>query len=218
MIDTQKIIVALDGIDKEKALKVAHTLQGEVWGFKVNDLIFEDLEIISALKRFGKVFADVKLHDIPNTVENSVRRLSKKGADIITVHASGGVEMMKAAKRAANTNKSKIIAVTVLTSLSAENTKGRVEELAKEAAEAGIDGIVCSGQELEAIQNISEMRNMLKIVPGIRPSWYQVSDDQVRTTTPQKALGLGADLLVIGRPMIVQVNDPRIALEKICRE
>ena len=94
-----KIIVALDGLTVKGALRIGKILSGKVWGFKVNDLLFTNVEIIRKLKKFGKIFADAKLHDIPNTVGNSVKKLSKAGADLITVHASGGVEMMKVAKK-----------------------------------------------------------------------------------------------------------------------
>ena len=101
MENKHKIIVALDGISEKEALRMAKILKGRVWGFKVNDLLFEDGRIIAKLKKFGNVFADAKLHDIPNTVGNSVARLSRAGADMITVHGSGGIEMMKAAKQSA---------------------------------------------------------------------------------------------------------------------
>lgn len=200
-----KIIVALDGISEKKAIEIAKRLKGLVWGFKVNDLLFESPGIIKRLKRFGKVFADAKLHDIPSTVANSVSRLSRAGADLITVHASGGIEMMKAAKK--NAGRSKIIAVTVLTSLKDTNNFAR---LIKDIKAAGVDGIVCSAHELKLLKK----EKSLKIVPGIRPSWHKIKDDQSRVATPLEAVNLGADLLVIGRP-ITKSNAPRKALERI---
>ena len=110
-----KIIVALDNLSSQSALEIAASLSGLVWGFKITDLLFESTNIISQLKKFGHVFADAKLHDIPKTVENEVKKLSALGADLITVHAAGGYEMMLAAKSAAE--QSQIVAVTVLTSL-----------------------------------------------------------------------------------------------------
>lgn len=202
-----RIIVALDGMSSGETLRFAKKLKGLVWGFKVNDLLFSDSNIIQKLKKFGKVFADAKLHDIPNTVENSVKKLSVAGADIITVHASGGVEMMKAAEK--NAGKCKIIAVTVLTSLP-DNPK-EVARLTRDALEAGVDGIVCSGTDLELIKNISGSAKLLKIVPGIRPDWYKKSDDQRRKVTPAEVIKSGADYLVIGRP-ITSAKDPFKAL------
>lgn len=206
----RNIIVALDGISKSKALKIAESLKGLVWGFKVNDLLFENPKIITALKRFGNVFADAKLHDIPNTVKNSVERLSKMGADIITVHASGGVAMMKAAKKASG--RTKIIGVTVLTSKDG-NAKNEVLKLVKDIETAGLDGIVCSAHELKYLTN----KKFLKIVPGIRPVWYKRRDDQKRTAIPKFALKFGAGLLVIGRP-ITKSKNPLKAMQKILAE
>lgn len=197
-----KIIVALDGISEKEALRTARILKGYVWGFKVNDLLFEDGKIIGKLKKFGKVFADAKLHDIPNTVANSVTKLSKAGADMITIHASGGIEMMRIAKQAAG--RSKILAVTVLTSARA-NPKN-IAKLVKDALRAGVDGVVCSGHDLASIKRVSRSESLLKIVPGIRPKWYKTKDDQKKIITPEKALLLGADYLVIGRPVLKSIN------------
>lgn len=207
MRNQNKVIVALDGISEKKALQIAKILKGRVWGFKVNDLLFEKGDIIRKLKKFGNVFADAKLYDIPSTVANSVRRLSASGADFITVHGRGGVGMMKAAKR--NALRSKIFAVTVLTSHE-ENSK-EVARLVRDALTAGVDGIVCSGHDLLSIRRIPGSKSLLKIVPGIRPVWYKKKDDQKRTITPKEAIELGADYLVIGRP-ILNARDPIRAL------
>ncbi|MDP3730979.1 MAG: orotidine-5'-phosphate decarboxylase [bacterium] len=190
-----KIIIALDGMSEVEALRIAKLLKGKVWGFKINDLLFADPGIIKKLKKFGNVFADAKLYDIPNTVANSVRRLSAVGADMITVHASGGIEMMRAAKE--NAGHSKILAVTVLTSFKGSQNK-IVLKLAREAEKAGLDGIVCSGHELKYVSKLP----LLKVVPGIRPKGYNRKDDQKRTVTAEEAVKLGADYLVIGRPII----------------
>ena len=204
-----KIIVALDEVSVKEALSIASKLKGKVWGFKVNDLLFstEDGEIISKLKKYGKVFADAKLHDIPSTVARSVARLEKAGADLITVHASGGIEMMKVAKRSAR--QAKIIAVTVLTSKGAVNKKDFLK-LVSDIKKAKLDGTVCSAHELKYLKN----SKFLKIVPGIRPSWYDIKDDQSRTSTPQEAVSLGADFIVIGRPIIKSSNSVKV-LNKI---
>ena len=197
-MDNKKIIVALDGMNRNDAVKIAKILRGKVWGFKVNDLLYNNGSIVTQLKKYGKVFADAKLHDIPNTVANSVKKLSKAGADIITVHASGGIEMMKAAK--INSGKSKIIAVTVLTSTKLNSSK-QVLNLVKDAMKASMDGLVCSGKEVNALKRLTGTRSMIKVVPGIRPNTYKTKDDQKRIVTPTEALKLGADLLVIGRPI-----------------
>ena len=202
-----KIIVALDGISEMEALRIAKLLKGQVWGFKVNDLLFEGPGIIKKLKKFGNVFADAKLYDIPNTVANSVKRLALAGADMVTVHASGGIEMMRVAKE--NAGHSKILAVTVLTSFRGSQNK-IVLKLAREAEKAGLDGIVCSGHELKYVSKIS----LLKVVPGIRPKDYNKKDDQKRTVTPKEAIKLGADYLVIGRP-ITKSKDPPQAFREM---
>lgn len=215
MIDSQKIIVALDNLPVGEVSRIAKRLTGRVWGFKVNDLLYEDIGILSALKEYGRVFADVKLHDIPNTVQNSVRRLQKLGVDIITVHASGGISMMQAAKDSAGS--AKIIAVTVLTSESAdENTPRNVERLTRDALQGGVDGVVCSGRELNIIRAIPGMDLKITVVPGIRPGWAELKD-QSRTVTPREAVDAGADFLVVGRP-ITESDDCGEALSKICGE
>src|SRR5689334_17776634 len=117
-----KIIVALDGMTRSEALELATALKGSVWGFKVNDLLIQcGLEIVRELKKFGGVFADPKLSDIPNTVGNSVRVLAAAGADLITVHASASAASLKAA--VAEAGPSRILAITVLTSMSDEDSK-----------------------------------------------------------------------------------------------
>lgn len=199
----KKIIVALDGIKISEAIRIARILEGKVWGFKVNDLLHKDSDIIKKLKRYGRVFADAKLYDIPNTVSNTVKVLSKNGADIITVHAQGGIEMMQSAKKSAG--KSKIIAVTVLTSKKTKSNR-EVLGLVQDAISAGIDGIVCSGNELESIKSLPGSLKMIKVVPGVRPAGYDSKDDQVRTVTPNQALINGANLIVIGRPITKSKN------------
>lgn len=172
----------------------------------------EDSSIVRKLKKFGHVFADVKLYDIPNTVANSVKKLSRAGADMITVHASGGIEMIKAAKQ--NAGRSKILAVTVLTSQNNKNTKRNVIKLAQDAITVGVQGIVCSGQELGALKGVPGIKSIIKVVPGIRPVWYAKKDDQKRTITPHEAIRLGADYLVIGRP-ITKAKSPLGALKEL---
>ncbi len=207
MLNKHRIIVALDGIPEREALRVAKMLKGQVWGFKVNDLLFGNIAIIRQLKNFGGVFADAKLYDILNTVANGVNKLSRAGADLITVHASGGIEMMKAAKQSAG--KSKILAVTILTSMKTNSKE--VLRLTRDALKANVDGVVCSGHNLLLIRRIIGSKSLLKVVPGIRPKWYKNKDDQKQTILPEKAIQWGADYLVIGRP-ILNSKDPLQAL------
>lgn len=200
-----KIIIALDGMSRKKAVDIAKDLSGLVWGFKVNDLLFEDPSIIGSLKKFGNVFADVKLYDIPNTVSNSVARLSAAGADMISIHAIGGIEMMKAAKKASG--KSEILGITVLTSTRRNSgTKKTILKLAKNAVISDVDGVVCSGQDLVTVSKVKGLAEKLKVVPGIRPIWYRKKDDQKRTVTPRDAIIQGADLIVVGRPIVNAAN------------
>lgn len=202
MGNKDKIIVALDGISEKKALRIAQILKGRVWGFKVNDLLFGNIAIIRKLKNFGNVFADAKLYDIPKTVSNSVKRLSAAGADLITVHGAGGIEMMKAAKQSAG--RSKILAVTVLTS-NKENSR-KVAKLTRDALKANVDGIICSGHDLSLIRGVSGSKSLLKVIPGIRPRRYKKKDDHKRTMTPGEAVRSGADYIVIGRPVLNSKN------------
>lgn len=219
-----QIVIPLDGISRERALSLAATLKGVVWGFKVNDLLLsEGVQIIRDLKPFGGVFADAKLHDIPNTVANGISSLAAAGADLITVHASGGREMLKAAVKHAG--EAKILAVTILTSLKeadaeemfARNIPSLVRSFALLAADSGVHGIVSSPHELELLANERHLGSLLKVTPGVRPAWHSAKDDQSRVMTPAEATKLGADFLVIGRPITGHEN-PRAAAELVLEE
>ena len=216
-----KIIIALDGMNRSEALSLAKTLSNSVWGFKANDLLLQcGMEILSELKKYGKVFADPKLHDIPNTVGNSVRALAAAGADIITVHASGGPGMIAAALKEAGN--AKILAITVLTSLDDAtaqdvylgNAAEVVERLGSLAQRSSIHGVVCSPREL---QLFSKYPVRLKVTPGVRPSWYGKADDQTRVMSPAEAVRAGATHLVIGRP-VTGDSDPQQAVNRIVEE
>lgn len=208
----EQIIVALDGLERQEAIALAWTLSSHVWGFKVNDLLLKHgIDIIADLKCLGNVFADPKLYDIPNTVANSVRQLASAGADFITVHASGGRKMIRAALE--NAQNAKILAVTALTSLGeadmqetyCRRTDELVWDLAHLAYEAGAHGVVCSSQEVALLDHL----NFIKVVPGIRT---QPEGDQVRVGD-----GVGADYIVVGRP-VTQARDPLQALNDILKE
>lgn len=220
MNTSSKIIAALDGMTKKEALDLASTLNGQVWGFKVGDLLLDTgVSLLSELKKFGKVFADLKFHDIPKTVENLVSRVDRAGADLLTVHASGGSEMIQAAVKSGAS--AKIVCVTALTSLSdsdclsiyGANCEKTVCKLATNALNARAFGIVCSPLELNFLK-AKEYAGLAKITPGVRPDWYQTSDDQTRVSTPREAVQNGADLLVIGRP-ITQHSNPLDAVSLI---
>lgn len=219
----KRVIIPLDGMTKGEALNMSELLAPYAWGFKVNDLLVDcGVDIITRLKGYGKVMADLKLYDIPNTVANSAKKIKEAGADLITVHASGGFAMMEKAVSVAPSN---ILAVTVLTSFDEENCqlvygatiKAKVLQFAREAQAAGCYGIVCSGQELEFLAGQSGVDKLALVNPGIRPAWYVKEDDQKRVVTPAKAIKMGATLLVIGRP-ITKAEDPIEAIKKTNEE
>ncbi len=224
------VLVALDLPSAEAAVRMAETVQPYVGGFKVG------LELmmgpgpgtVAAVAALGSpVFADAKLHDIPNTVKAAARHIAAMGARWVTVHASGGVEMMEAAVEGANSGAAGrevgILAVTVLTSLSAADVADvgfagspgkQVARLARLAAAAGVEGVVCSVRELGDVHQVAPA--LVRITPGIRPAGAE-HDDQARVATPAEAIRRGADHLVIGRP-ITRAADPPAAAAAIAAE
>jgi orotidine-5'-phosphate decarboxylase len=221
------IIVALDLPSPQKAVKLAEELAPVVGAFKVGKQLFVSggPDIVRKLRATGaKVFLDLKLHDIPNTVAKAVIAATDLGVQMTTVHASGGTAMLAAAENAAHEQAAMlraepplVLAVTVLTSMDdgdfAElGVGGSLEEqvlrLAKLATGAGLRGLVCSPQEIEILR--AELGDDVQLVtPGIRPATMK-ADDQKRTMTPAEAIQVGANWLVIGRP-ITGANDPRVA-------
>ncbi|MDY6805728.1 MAG: orotidine-5'-phosphate decarboxylase, partial [Cyanobacteriota bacterium] len=189
--------------------------------------------ILSELKKREKrIFLDLKLHDIPNTMAGACRVAGSYGVDLITVHATAGREALKAAQTAAEKSAAaadkpapKLIAVTLLTSLTnrdlAFDLKIPIElpeyvlNMALLAEESGIGGAVCSPREVVELRRVCQ-DDFLLVCPGVRPSWAS-SGDQKRSLTPAKAIKAGADYLVIGRP-ITQAEDPAAALARICEE
>jgi orotidine-5'-phosphate decarboxylase len=163
-----------------------------------------------------KIFLDLKLHDIPNTVKKSIKGLVSLPIDMMTIHTSGGLEMMKAAKKAADGTDIKVFGVTALTSLSDEDTSLIFKRTAAEqvnamldlAEQAGIDGVVCSPHELSLV---TKRESLLSITPGIRLK--DSNDDQNRVMTPKDALKQGANFLVIGRPITEARNIKKALLE-----
>ena len=221
-----KIIVALDVPTKREALDLIEKLRDQISFFKIGLQLYaaEGPEIVHAVSSTGsKVFLDLKLHDIPNTVARAVESAGRLGAQMLTVHLSGGSEMVRAAT-AARTNNMLLLGVTILTSSTQETLReigiaGGVDDqvlrLAKLGVEAGIDGVVASPHEIKPLRR--EFDNKIKIVvPGIRPSGAE-ANDQKRTMSPRDAIDAGADYLVIGRPIIAHRN-PREAVDKILEE
>ena len=221
------IIVALDLPSPQKALKLAGELAPLVGAFKVGKQLFVSggPDVVRKLRATGaKVFLDLKLHDIPNTVAKAVISATDLGVQMATVHASGGSKMLAAAENAAHEQAAMlraepplVLAVTVLTSMDDDNLaelgiEGGVEEqvlrLAKLATGAGLRGLVCSPQEIKLLR--TELGDEVQLVtPGIRPASSK-ADDQKRTLTPAEAIEAGANWLVIGRP-ITGAPDPKAA-------
>lgn len=216
------IYVAIDTPDLDRAKAIAARVKTHVGGLKLG------LEFFSANGRQGvhemaeiglPIFLDLKLHDIPNTVAKAVQALRPLDPAILTIHAAGGRAMMEDAKAAAPEG-TKVVAVTVLTSLDATDLSAiglapephaQVERLTALAREAGLDGVVCSGNEVAAAKKL--WPDGFFVVPGLRPADVQIGD-QKRVMTPRKALDEGASVLVIGRP-ITQADDPDQAARAI---
>lgn len=220
------VLLALDVADAESALRLAESVRPHVGGFKVGlELVMaEGPSIISEIADMGlPVFADAKLHDIPNTVFAAAKQIGLRGARWVTVHSTGGRAMIEAAVEGFQTGGGGgVLAVTVLTSLDRSDLSdigiGRavIEEtltLAGLAAESGAEGVVCSPLELGAV--VEHRPDLLKVTPGIRTS-DTASGDQKRTATPEEALARGADLIVIGRA-IASRPDPGVAAAEIAR-
>lgn len=215
MATKDNIIFALDVDSLARATPYIEALSPHVGMFKVG------LELITAQgapavihhiqRHGGQVFFDGKFDDIPNTVGAASRVVSGMGVKMFNVHASCGMDSIKAA--ADNKGNSQLLVVTVLTSLSeTESTEifgaaahEKVIQFARNAKAAGADGIICSPQELELLAQLPELRDLLKVTPGIRPDWAE-ANDQKRILTPSQAIKMGATHLVIGRPIS---NPPR---------
>jgi len=218
------LIVALDTDSAESALSLAKSLSPFAGGFKVGLQLYTSAgpAAVRLIAEQAPVFADLKLHDIPNTVAAAAAALVRWGASMINVHAAGGSEMMRAAACAAREEAGKknlpepvLLAVTVLTSIDREifnrevGLPGEIVEKAVAwaclAKEAGLDGVVASPREVSAIREACG-RDFVIVTPGIRPH-HRVQDDQKRTATPRQAMELGSDFLVVGRP-ITSAPDP----------
>lgn len=221
----QRLYVALDVPSAHAAEPIVKQLAGEVGGFKVGaELFYSDgAGIADLIVGLGaNLFLDLKLHDIPRTVEAGAKRLAKQGAQLITVHASGGTDVVRAAVEGASVNPhTRVLAVTVLTSHSQETLReigvtramqDQVMALAELAARAGAHGLVCSALEVAALRALLGP-DVTLLCPGIRPEGADAGD-QKRVATPAEALRSGADLLVVGRP-ILEASDRRAAAAAI---
>lgn len=227
MIEASKIIVALDTQDEDKLRNLLMALKGHGLWVKIGMELFYSLgpKVIDEAKNMGfKVFLDLKLHDIPNTVAQGLKSLSKLPIDMVNVHAAGGREMLEKSYEALASAPKRplLIAVTQLTSTTEEQMNldqripGKIEEsvlhYAALARAAHFDGVVSSPLEVRAIKTQCG-ENFLTITPGIRPKGGELND-QKRVTTPAEACALGTDFMVIGRP-ITASNNPAKALEDI---
>ena len=213
------IIVAIDETDFDRASEIIDCLDSKKCMVKIGSVAFNSMghKIIRFAAEIGfEIFLDLKLHDIPNTVKKSIKGLSSLPIKMLTIHTSGGKDMMKAAIEAASGTQIKVFGVTALTSLNNDDTNQIFQRSTSEqvnamldlAEEAGIDGVVCSPHELELVSK----RNLLSITPGIR--LQESNDDQKRVMTPREAANLGADYLVIGRP-ITASKDIKKSLNEI---
>jgi orotidine-5'-phosphate decarboxylase len=225
---SEQLIVALDFPEAAPALALAEQLSTTVQWFKVGLELYLAAgdRVVNELKQRGhSIFLDLKLHDIPNTVAGAIRSLGRLEPDLLTIHASGSVAMLRAAAEAAGSlpSPTRLLAVTVLTSLDAvalreigvpDGPERQVLRLAQLAADCAIDGMVCSPEEVAALR--AAHPKALLVTPGIRPAGASTGD-QKRTATPDAALQAGASMIVVGRP-ITAAADPSSAAEAILRE
>ncbi|MDI5837748.1 orotidine-5'-phosphate decarboxylase [Shewanella xiamenensis] len=224
---TKPILVALDYDNKNHALQLIDQLDPNMCRLKVGKEMFTLFgpQLVKDIHDRGfDLFLDLKFHDIPNTVAKAVAAAAELGVWMTNVHASGGLAMMEAAKKALQPYGKEapmLIAVTVLTSMSDDDLKlvgidvpafEHVQRLAKLTKQAGLDGVVCSAQEASVLKSLLAQDFKL-ITPGIRPVGSEVGD-QHRVMTPPEALAAGSDYLVIGRP-ITKATDPLAALQAI---
>lgn len=229
-----RIIVPLDVPTEKEAIALIESIsQVTFWKVGLELFVSSGPSVIDALKsRNKKIFLDLKLHDIPNTMAGAARAVGRYGVNLLTVHAAAGKAALIATQlaaeegaQAAEQEPPQIIAVTLLTSIDDEaiakelqasiSVANYVQHMAQLAAASGLAGAVCSPQEAAQLrQNCGDA--FVLVCPGVRPTWAQKGDQQ-RAMTPQQAMASGANYLVIGRP-ITQADDPAAAFERICQE
>ena len=229
MSPADQIIVPLDVATKEEAIALIEQLPHVTfWKVGLELFVATGPEILSYLKdRQKRIFLDLKLHDIPNTVAGACRAASRYEVDLLTLHATAGRNALKAASQviAAHPSPPKLLAITLLTSLNSRDLAFDLKiplelpeyalQMALLAKESGINGAVCSPQEVAQLREVCG-GNFILVCPGVRPTWAQTGD-QRRVMTPKKAIEAGADYLVIGRP-ITMADDPIVAWERIISE
>ena len=219
----KRVIVALDSNDIKKTINLVKILRKDVYAFKIGYEFFFNFGLNGYKKIYSicpKIFLDLKLHDIPNTVKNGINALTKIKPLLTTIHISGGDQMMLSSKP--KKNFTKILGVSVLTSLNSKQTKKYynesnvsilVRKFAKLAKKNKLDGVVCSPKEIKYIRK-QIGKNFIIVTPGIRINNKIKKDDQKRIETPRKAIEMGANYLVIGR-LITQAKDPLKVLKEI---
>jgi orotidine-5'-phosphate decarboxylase len=227
LLSTQ-LIIALDVDAQRDALEAVDACQGCNW-FKVGLQLFSRTgpSIVDDLTRRGKrVFLDLKLHDIPTTVSKAAKAAADLGAGMITVHAAGGTAMIRAARTAVEGSQTRILAVTVLTSINDEILRSEVGlnesavdavvRYAKQSVAAGAHGLVSSPLEVTAIRDVVGPQPIL-VTPGVRPAWSS-ADDQARFVTPKEAAEAGSSYIVVGRPILKHARPSeavRLVLEEL---
>ncbi len=231
-VPSDRVIVALDNMNWDEAGEVMAEVGEHIGMAKANSIAqqYGWDHAVTTIGSFGvSTMADPKFHDIPETVALEVSVVAESGADLITVHASGGSRMLEYAVKARNmvfNNQPKaawndqlggILGITVLTSIDddcvsiyGDEPEVKVVQFAHMAQEAGIDGIVCSGKELRAIRAISALDDLITVVPGITPEWAKKPGDQKRVVTPAMAVDNGADFIVVGRA----ITQPPVGISK----
>jgi orotidine-5'-phosphate decarboxylase len=215
-----RIIVAIDTYDFQEANVILDQLDPDLCRIKIGSVVFNSLGksfLKEVSSRGFKIFLDLKLHDIPNTVHETILGFHDCSIDMLTVHLSGGEDMLKKAMLAGKSINAKVIGVSILTSLKESDTlmlfnnnlDMQIANLFKIAVKTNLDGVVCSPLELEMANTILDT-NSIKITPGIRD--IKVADDQARTLSAKEAIEKGATFIVIGRP-ITQAEDVSTALK-----
>ena len=215
-----RIIVAIDTYDLQEANVILDQLDPDLCRIKIGSVVFNSLGksfLKEVSSRGFKIFLDLKLHDIPNTVHETILGFHDCSIDMLTVHLSGGEDMLKKAMLAGKSINAKVIGVSILTSLKESDTlmlfnnnlDTQIANLFKIAVKINLDGVVCSPLELEMANTILDI-NSIKITPGIRD--IKVADDQARTLSAKEAIEKGATFIVIGRP-ITQAEDVSMALK-----